>query len=57
MGITVKSLSEFPKGRSKAERRLIFDTSKYGKSNLGHRFAEELTDEQHNQIIEYLKTL
>lgn len=57
MGITVKSLSQFPKGLSKAERRLIFDTSKYGKSNLGHRFAEELTGEQHMQIIEYLKTL
>lgn len=57
MGITFKTLTKFPKGLTAAERRLIFDTSKHGKSNGGHRFAEVLTAEQHNRIIEYLKTL
>ena len=57
VGIMYNTLKKFPKGLTAAQRRLIFDTSNHGKSNGGHRFAEDLTDEQHNRIIEYLKTL
>jgi Cytochrome c len=39
------------------ELRKIYDTSKPGRSNGGHTFGDELTDEQRMAIIEYLKTL
>jgi mono/diheme cytochrome c family protein len=42
---------------SKAERRRYFDTSKFGKSALGHTFPNKLDDEEKRAVLEYLKTL
>ncbi|AMV28389.1 Cytochrome c [Gemmata sp. SH-PL17] len=39
------------------EARKIYDTSKPGRSNAGHTYGDDLTDEQRAQVIEYLKTL
>ena len=35
----------------------IYDTSKPGRSNAGHTFGDDLTDEERWGVIEYLKTL
>jgi mono/diheme cytochrome c family protein len=39
------------------ERRRIYDTSLPGRSNAGHTFGDDLTAEQRQAVIEYLKTL
>jgi mono/diheme cytochrome c family protein len=39
------------------ELRKIYDTSKPGRSNGGHTYGDDLTDEERAQVIEYLKTL
>ncbi|MGH7898467.1 MAG: hypothetical protein ACREQQ_10975, partial [Candidatus Binatia bacterium] len=46
-----------PMSRADIERRKIYDTRLYGKSNQGHTFTSSLTDRQRDAIIEYLKTL
>lgn len=40
-----------------AEKRRYFDTRLTGKSNAGHEFPEQLTEEEKTAVIEYLKTL
>lgn len=39
------------------EKRKIYDTSKPGRSNGGHTYGDDLTDDERAQVIEYLKTL
>jgi hypothetical protein len=39
------------------ERRKVYDTSKPGRSNGGHTYGDDFTDEERSQVIEYLKTL
>jgi hypothetical protein len=39
------------------ERRRIYDTTLPGRSNTGHTFGDEFTEEQRRAVIEYLKTL
>jgi hypothetical protein len=39
------------------ERRKVYDTSQPGRSNGGHTFGDDLTDQQRMAVIEYLKTL
>ncbi|HEY7157049.1 MAG TPA: hypothetical protein VH575_23975 [Gemmataceae bacterium] len=39
------------------ERRKIYDTALPGRSNAGHRFGDNLTEEERMAVIEYLKTL
>jgi mono/diheme cytochrome c family protein len=39
------------------EQRQIYDTSLPGRSNAGHTFGDELTDDERKAVIEYLKTL
>jgi len=39
------------------EERKIYDTSKPGRSNVGHTFGDALTDEERWAVIEYLKAL
>lgn len=46
-----------PLWRSAIERRKIFNSHDYGKSNGGHDFTRALTDNEKAAIIEYLKTL
>jgi hypothetical protein len=37
--------------------RSLFDSSRFGLGNGGHRFGDDLTDEERMQVVEYLKTL
>jgi hypothetical protein len=39
------------------ERRKVYDTTAPGRSNSGHVYGDQLTDEDRMAIIEYLKTL
>ena len=39
------------------ERRKFYDTTQPGRSNSGHTFGDQLTDEERFAVIEYLKTL
>lgn len=39
------------------EAQFIYDTSRFGLSNGGHRFGDDLADEARSDLIEYLKTL
>ena len=40
-----------------AIRRSYFDTRRFGKSNAGHNFPDELSPEEKLAVLEYLKTL
>jgi mono/diheme cytochrome c family protein len=40
-----------------AGSRSLFDSSRFGLGNQGHRFGDKLSDEERSQVIEYLKTL
>jgi mono/diheme cytochrome c family protein len=39
------------------ERRKVYDTSKPGRSNAGHTYGDDLTEEERWAVVEYLKTL
>jgi mono/diheme cytochrome c family protein len=39
------------------ERRKVYDTNQPGRGNGGHTFGDDLTEEQRQAVIEYLKTL
>jgi hypothetical protein len=39
------------------EQRKVYDTSKPGRSNGGHTYGDDLSEEERMQVIEYLKTL
>ena len=39
------------------ERRKVYDTTKPGRSNAGHVFGDDLTEEERWAVVEYLKTL
>jgi mono/diheme cytochrome c family protein len=58
VGWKVTELRDPPDGKLPAiEQRKIYDTSKPGRSNGGHTYGDDLTDEERAQVIEYLKTL
>ncbi|TWT83118.1 Cytochrome c [Planctomycetes bacterium CA13] len=40
-----------------AIRRSFFDTRRFGKSNAGHDFPDQLVEDEKSAILEYLKTL
>jgi mono/diheme cytochrome c family protein len=46
-----------PDADTPAERRRYFDTRVGGKSNAGHEFPEQLSEDEKTAVIEYLKTL
>jgi mono/diheme cytochrome c family protein len=39
------------------ERRKVYDTTKPGRSNVGHVFGDDLSEDERWAVIEYLKTL
>lgn len=57
VGLRVLELDYLPKGLSPRERRQYFDTRAFGKSNRGHEFPNQLTEEERLAVLEYLKTL
>ena len=40
-----------------AIRRSYFDTRRFGKSNVGHDYPDQLDDDEKRAVLEYLKTL
>ena len=40
-----------------AVRRTYFDTRRFGKSNAGHTYPDQLSDDEKRMVLEYLKTL
>jgi hypothetical protein len=58
VGLEVTTFDKLPEGVKAAdEKRRYFDTSLAGKSASGHRFPDELTEEEKAAVLEYLKTL
>jgi hypothetical protein len=45
------------KKRSAHEAHFIYDTSRFGLSNRGHKFGDKLAETERTELIEYLKTL
>lgn len=58
VGWKITELKEPPSDKLPAiERRRVYDTTKPGRSNAGHTFGDDLTDEERAAVVEYLKTL
>jgi mono/diheme cytochrome c family protein len=54
---TTELTSPPPASLPGADRRKVYDTSKPGRSNAGHTYGDDLTDEERWAVIEYLKQL
>ncbi len=58
VGLEVAALDEVPaEAQSPAEKRRYFDTGQFGKGAGGHEFPNELSEEEKQAVLEYLKTL
>jgi mono/diheme cytochrome c family protein len=58
VGLEVTVFPKLPESApTAAERRRYFDTAIRGKSAVGHRFPDVLTEEEKRAVLEYLKTL
>ena len=58
VGWKVTELREPPaRNEPPIEQRKVYDTSKPGRANTGHLYGDDLSDEEREQVIEYLKTL
>ena len=57
VGWKFTELLKAPSAMSAREGRQIYDTSKPGRSNAGHMFGDDLSDDERRAVIEYLKTI
>ncbi len=58
VGLEIETFDRVPEEvKSRAERRLYFDTRSFGKSSGGHLFPNELDESERRAVLEYLKTL
>ncbi|MEM6778805.1 MAG: hypothetical protein AAF670_14215 [Planctomycetota bacterium] len=58
IGLTVQSVDKVPlMNPDVAVRRGHFDTRRFGKSNAGHDYPDDLTEPEKEAVLEYLKTL
>lgn len=58
VGLQVSVYSAVPKSiDDPAKKRSFFDTQSHGKSNKGHDFGEQLSDQEVLALLEYLKTI
>jgi len=58
MGWKVQVLEQAPAAEmTPYQRRRIYDTTRPGQGNGGHTFGDDLSEEQRQAVIEYLKTL
>ncbi len=58
MGLEVAEFDKRPAGaKTPEDRRRYFDTHLKGKSAAGHLFPEELSADEKQAVLEYLKTL
>ncbi|HEV3003404.1 MAG TPA: cytochrome c [Pirellulales bacterium] len=58
VGLEILAFDDVPSdARTPAQRRRCFDTRAFGKSAAGHTFPDELSEEEKQAVLEYLKTL
>lgn len=58
VGLTIDTVKRIPFTETDiAKRREYFDTTRFGKSNDGHPFANDLSEPEKTALLEYLKTL
>jgi mono/diheme cytochrome c family protein len=58
VGFQIEVVAKVPFAeRDVAIRRSYFDTRRFGKSNAGHDYPDELSDDAKLAVLEYLKTL
>ncbi len=58
LGLEIEEFNTLPRSvKHAAHRRRYFDTSIPGKSQAGHLFPDELTEDEKLAVLEYLKTL
>jgi hypothetical protein len=58
IGLTVEVVDAVPvTEKDDVVRRSYFDTRKFGKSNRGHDFPDQLTETEKRAVLEYLKSL
>jgi mono/diheme cytochrome c family protein len=58
VGLEVTAFDRLPEtAKSKTEQREYFNTEQPGKSAAGHLFPDELTEDERQAVLEYLKTL
>jgi hypothetical protein len=58
VGPTIEAFSQLPASVTSGwQRREYFDTRAFGKSARGHEFPDELTTDEKQAVLEYLKTL
>lgn len=58
VGLETTELEELPADvQTAAQSRRYFDTRSFGKSAQGHRFPDELNEDEKQAVLEYLKTL
>lgn len=58
VGLQVEEFTKLPSSLRRADQiRQYFNTQRFGKSSAGHTFPDDLTSEEKNAVLEYLKTL
>ena len=57
VGLQIETYKALPEKMPGDERRQYFNATGFGKSAEGHRFPDELTEEEKTAVLEYLKTL
>lgn len=58
IGFVIESVDRIPLSETDiAARRQYFETTRFGKSNTGHDYPSQLSDEEKLAVLEYLKTL
>ncbi|MGV3623609.1 MAG: hypothetical protein ACO1OB_22510 [Archangium sp.] len=57
VGWKFDALTSAPVNPPRADRARVYDTTKLGLSNEGHRFGDELTADQRADLLQFLKTL
>lgn len=58
VGLTIEQFSETPDSADDPVlRRGYFDTRRFGKNRIGHRFPDSLSEGEKRAVLEYLKTL
>jgi len=58
VGLEVTEYDDLPAGvKGSKQKRTFFDTRKFAKSAQGHLFPDELSEDEKQAVMEYLKTL
>ncbi|MDG2222751.1 MAG: c-type cytochrome [Rubripirellula sp.] len=58
VGFKIREIDRVPLAeKDPAIRRTFFDTRRFGKSNSGHNYPDQLTETEKQDVLEYLKTL